>query len=387
MPNRHEATPPLAASAWSQGEDSVCQAVSSAVARLELDHAALVLVFPDAAVAPEEVLGQARAAAPQCRIAGMTSEGLITAEGVRSKGCAAIAFGSEAIVGIGAATDASHDLRAAGRAAAEAAIADVDLRPGHGVLLIFVDPDSGDEADAIDGAYAAAGAQVPLAGGGANGDAPVLFADELAASDAVVAVAIGSAAPIAVGMAHGCRPRSSPAIATRTEGRALLELNGRPAEAVYLEGLDWPGVALDDDDFESLAILHPLAQPELRGVPRLRHVRGRATGGGLACATPIPPNAAVWFTEQSQQTIVESAADAVHEALGPLPGGARAGLVFDCAARKRAVGSRLTEEAESLLSAFGDTAAVTGLYTRGEVGRTRGAKGDRNHAVVVVAFG
>jgi hypothetical protein len=28
-----------------------------------------------------------------------------------------------------------------------------------------------------------------------------------------------------------------------------------------------------------------------------------------------------------------------------------------------------------------------GLYTHGEVARLRGAKGDRNHAVVTVAFG
>jgi hypothetical protein len=30
---------------------------------------------------------------------------------------------------------------------------------------------------------------------------------------------------------------------------------------------------------------------------------------------------------------------------------------------------------------------VIGLYTHGEVARLRGAKGDRNHAVVTVAFG
>ena len=166
----------------------------------------------------------------------------------------------------------------------------------------------------------------------------------------------------------------------------MRELNGRPAEEVYLEGIGRAGATLDDDAFEALAVLHPLAQPELRGMLRLRHVKGRADGGGLACATRIPPNAAVWFTEQTPETIVASAGEAVQEALALLPDPPRAGLVFDCAARKRALGTALAEEAATLASAFGDVPALTGLYTRGEVGRTQGAKGDRNHAVVVVGF-
>ncbi len=46
----------------------------------------------------------------------------------------------------------------------------------------------------------------------------------------------------------------------------------------------------------------------------------------------------------------------------------------------------MTEETRTLRAAFGGDTPMTGLYTRGEVGRVRGAKGDRNHAIVVVAF-
>ena len=114
--------------------------------------------------------------------------------------------------------------------------------------------------------------------------------------------------------------------------------------------------------------------------------RGAPPAAGSPARRRIPPNAAVWFTEQTPETIVASAGDAVQEALALLPVPPRAGLVFDCAARKRALGPALAEEAATLASAFGDVPALTGLYTRGEVGRTQGAKGDRNHAVVVVGF-
>ncbi|HWT24853.1 MAG TPA: FIST N-terminal domain-containing protein [Solirubrobacteraceae bacterium] len=377
-------TTTLSASAWAEDVEAVGDAIASAVDTIDAPPA-LVLLFPDDSMPALSVLARAASAAPGAAVAGMTSDGLITREGVRSAGCGVAVFGPELAVGVGVAHDASDDVYAAGRAAAQAAVGDVDLRPGHAVLLLFVDPRSGDEAAAIDGAYSVVGGRIPLAGGGANGPDPCVLAGDTVSRDAVVAIALASPEPVAVGIAHGCRPRSSPAIATRTEGRAVLELNGRPAEEVYLEGLGRSGPPLDDDTFESLAVLHPLGQPELRGLLRLRHVRGRAEGGGLACATAIPANAAVWFTEQTVQTIVESAAGAVGTTLDLLPTAPRAALVFDCAARKRALGARASEEVDALLEAFGG-APVTGLYTRGEVGRTRGAKGDRNHAVVVVAF-
>jgi hypothetical protein len=116
-------------------------------------------------------------------------------------------------------------------------------------------------------------------------------------------------------------------------------------------------------------------------------VLGRGPEGGLECATHIPPNAAVDFMEQSPPDIVESSSRAVENALAGLGRPARAALVFDCAGRKRAVADSLAHEVEGLNAAFGErTPPLAGLFSHGEVFRLRGAKGDRNHAVVVAAF-
>lgn len=376
----------LVASAWAHGPEAADAAVRQAVGGLCGSPAALVLVFPDADDEVQGAVSAATHAALGTEVAGMTSQGIIASGAGHARGCSATAFSTQVTVGVGMAREASRDLREAGRAAAGQALEGLHLRPGHCVLLLFLDPRSGDEAAAIDGAYSVTGATVPLAGGGANGLRPAVIADGLASEDAVVAVALNSPRPVAVGVSHGCNPTSEPAIATRTEGRVLLELNGRPAEEVYLEGLGCGGETFDEAAFEALAVLHPLGQPEMRGQLRLRHVHGRAHDGGLACATPIPPNAAVWFTEQTPGTIVESARRAVSETLDLLPGVPRGGLVFDCAARRKALGDSVDDETSALLDAFGPDAPVAGLYTRGEVGRVRGAKGDRNHAIVVVAF-
>ena len=331
---------------------------------------------------------QSVAGAGGARLAGMSAVGMVTAGGLRREGCSAMAFGGEDIaVGVGVAQSASLDLSGAGSDATAGAVAGLELPAGRAVVLLFLDPRSGDEGQAIGGAYRVAGGRIPLAGGGANGMTPTLYADGSAYEDTVVAVAVGCSGSIEVATAHGCRPRGIPALVTRAKGRTVMELDGRPAESVYLELLGRPGATLTDEEFERLAVLRPLALPELRGNVRLRHVTGRAQGGGLACATAIPQNAAIWLAEQTEPLIVESAAHAAEAVTRGLPGPPKAALVFNCAARERALGPHAAEEADVLVSALGRVLPVAGLYTRGEVGRTRGSKGDLNHAVVVVGFG
>ena len=378
---------PFAAS-WADGRNAVHEAVVAAVAGLGGARPRLVLFFADATLQPDEVVKQSVAGAGGARLAGMSAVGMVTAGGLRREGCSAMAFGGEDVaVGVGVAQSASLDLSGAGSDATAGAVAGLELPAGRAVVLLFLDPRSGDEGQAIGGAYRVAGGRIPLAGGGANGMTPTLYADGSAYEDTVVAVAVGCSGSIEVATAHGCRPRGIPALVTRANGRTVMELDGRPAESVYLELLGRPGATLTDEEFERLAVLRPLALPELRGNVRLRHVTGRAQGGGLACATAIPQNAAIWLAEQTEPLIVESAAHAAEAVIRGLPGPPKAALVFNCAARERALGPHAEEEADVLVSALGRVLPVAGLYTRGEVGRTRGSKGDLNHAVVVVGFG
>jgi hypothetical protein len=201
----------------------------------------------------------------------------------------------------------------------------------------------------------------------------------------VVAVALAAPNGVGVGSAHGCRAIAAPAIVTRSDGLKVTELDGRPASEVYLERLGYADVVLSDVQFEALAVTHPLAQPELNGDTRLRHVRWRE-GTQLACATHLPPGAAVEFTQQGPDEMVEAAARAVDrsvEALGRTPGAA---LIFDCAGRKGAIGGALGLEQSALTSAFSETPPLAGAFTFGEIARSRGAKGDRNHAAVVATL-
>lgn len=375
----------LAAAGAASGVQATLEAVREAVDALGRDPG-LVLIFPTGDLDSREAATQAQAAGAGARIAGMTGTGVITPAGAMESGCSAIAFA--AAVGVGVGTGTSSDPRASGRTAAAEALSSIDQERVHAVLLLLVDSESGDQAEIVGGAYEIAGGRIPLAGGAAGG-AMALFADGEALSATVVAVAIASQAPIGVGIAHGCVPRGAPSIVTRSNGPVVLQLDGRPAEAVYLEKLGMGDVPLSDDDFEAIAMTHPLAQPGLRGDVWPRYVRGRALGGGLICATSIEANAAVDVCEQKPEATVRSAVAAVDEALEQLSAPAEAVVLFDCAARSARFGNPLAlREVESILSSVGHPLpAVAGVYTRGEIGRVRGAKGDRNHSLVVVALG
>jgi len=375
----------LAASASASGPNACAAAVEGAVATLDHDPG-LVLIFPAGHDDPDAAAGEARVAACGARVAGMTGTAAISAGDVIASGCSAIAISSALATGVGVAE--TDDPRRAGLHATETALAEID-DAAHAVVLLFVDSECGDQADIVAGAYAVAGGAVPLAGGAAGGPARARFVDGRALSRGVVAVAIGSAAPIGVGVAHGCVPRGVPSIVTRSAGHTILQLDGRPAQDVYFEKLGLADAELGDVEFEALATAHPLAQPELSGAVRPRYVRARCANGGLVCATPIERNAAVVICDQTAATIFESARAAVDDALAQLRGPAQAAVVFDCAARSawlsRSVARR---ELKSLVAAFGDPEpCVAGVYTRGEIGRARGAKGDRNHSIVVTAFG
>ncbi len=327
--------------------------------------------------------GEAAAGVP---LAGMTGNGLIASSGAILHGAVALAFAADTPIGIGVVRDAGRDLRAASRQATAEALAALGTGPEPTVVL-FLDTRSGDQAEAVGGAYSAAGSAAPLVGGGAGGPEPAQLLGSEAYTDSVIAIAIGGERRPGIGQAHGCRSHGATAIATRTSGRTLLELDGRPAAEVYLERHGLAGAELGDEEFEALAVTHPLAQPELNGSTRLRHVLGRRPEGALELSTHIPENAAVDFTRQAPEDIVEAAGRAVRSATARAAGPARAALVFDCAGRKRAAADSLGLEVEGIREGFGEEPPpYAGIFSHGEIFRLNGAKGDRNHAIVVAAF-
>ena len=306
---------------------------------------------------------QAHAAAGEARVAGMTGTGVITPGGAIESGCSAVAFDASVPVGIGTAL-----LRRPARRRAHCRRRSAGRRRSRGepcraptLRRLRVGRPSRDRRRGLRNR----GWAHPARGGAAGGDTRAQFADGWPLSGSVVAVAIASQQPIGVGISHGCVPRGTPSIVTRSHGRVLLQLDGRPAEAVYLEKIGVGDVPLSDDDFEAIAMAHPLAQPELRGDVRPRYVRGRMPGGGLVCATSIEANAAVDVCEQTPEAIVRSAVDGRRRSRAPFrPCRGSSALRLCC--KERAVRQSARRARSSRLSRQWDPPPQSQVPTHGE---------------------
>ncbi len=124
----------LAGAAWAAGTDAPQRAVEEAVSALDGGRPGLVLAFPDASLPAARAAEAVTTAAAGAPSAGMTSDGLLTADGLREDGCWALALGEAYTAQVGLAEGASVDLRDAGARAAARALDGLDLVPGHSVV-------------------------------------------------------------------------------------------------------------------------------------------------------------------------------------------------------------------------------------------------------------
>src|SRR4051794_1184450 len=190
----------VAGAASATGRNASAEAVEGAIAELG-GEAGLVLIFTSGDLGPDVAAREAQAAAGGAHVAGMTGTGVISADHLVEDGCSALAFSSALATGVGAAE--AGNARAAGREATAEALAAIEDE-AHCAVLLFIDSECGDQAEFVAGAYTVTGGRIPLAGGAAGGAVRARFANGRTVSQGVVAVAIGSSAPIGVGIAHGC---------------------------------------------------------------------------------------------------------------------------------------------------------------------------------------
>jgi hypothetical protein len=346
------------------------------------DGARLLLVFASGGYDLPALAAAVDAVAGGIPVAGCSSAGEIDASGAGTGSVVVLALGGDGLSFSTTAVSAIADPRDAGARAA-ACIGDVADRE-HRVLLLLTDGTPARQPDIVRGAYSVAGAGVPLVGGmgrlPCRGERPSLICGGKILQDAVIGVAIGSDAPLGVGVRHGWRPVGEPMLVTRATPGRVLELDGRRAADVYRERLGGAG-----QQPVAITLAHPLGMRRRVDEAHVRCVGDDGAGDG-SLSSSVPAGALVWLME-SDVAGVQAATDAAcREALHGLDGeSALALLVLDCDARLRFLGDRVGEEVDRIVAHAGD-AAVAGLYTHGEIARTRGSAGFHQQTLVVLAI-
>ncbi len=168
---------------------------------------------------------------------GCSTAGEIGIDGPADEGVVVVAFeGDGFAISTEVATQASAGLREAGATVAPCS-SEVPERP-HRVLTLLADGLAGDQQEIVRGAYSELGAEVPLVGGCA-GDLKLkatsqLYGDRVP-TDAVVAAAIASDAPVGIGIRHSWRTVGEPMLVTTSSANRAISLDHRPALDTYGE--------------------------------------------------------------------------------------------------------------------------------------------------------
>lgn len=349
------------------------------------DDPRLLIVFASSGHDLRAVAAGIAEAAPGIPVVGGTTAGEIEAAGPAQDTVQALALGGDGFSFSATAVSAAVDPRDAGARAA-ACVGDVAGAP-HRVLLLLSDGPNQIQPDIVRGAYSVAGAGVPLVGGLAGHRAPrgepqLLYGNTVLTAS-VIGVAIGSDAPIGVGVRHGWRPVGEPMLVTRVAAGRVLELDGRPAAAVYRERL---GGAADVPVDVAATLTHPLGMRRRIGEAHARWVDDDGAGDG-SLAGVVPAGALVWLMESDADGVIDATDAACREALDALGDEApRALVAFDCNARLQILGEDGARDEVARMAAHAGDAALTGWYTFGEIARTRGTAGFHQQTLVVLAL-
>jgi hypothetical protein len=349
------------------------------------DDPRLLLAFAAAAYDLPALAAGLAAAAPGIPLVGCTTAGELAPTGSHDGSLVVAALGGSGFaVSTVAIPDAAEDLRAAGVEAA-AALGDVADRP-HRVLLLLSDGLAGGQQELVRGAYSIAGAGVPLigacAGDGLRMRSTGQLHDGRALTGAVVAAAIGSDAPLGIGVRHGWRSVGEPLHVTRTDRAAIVTLDDRPALDVYLERLRAPEEAhRDRDAFARFAHGRPLGLRRKAGEEHVRLIIGADFDSRtLRTAAEVPQGGLAWMMAPEPGGVREAGPQACADAVSALDGAPPIGIVAFGAASRRSL-----PDEPAALRHHAAGAPVVGFYGYGEIARARGVSGFHNEALAVLA--
>jgi hypothetical protein len=378
------------------------RAGGEAAAAAQLDRLAkLLIVFCSAGYEAADVLEGICAVTPDdVLVVGGTSMGEIAA---CAPGVEEIGVGSAVVVtalGGPGFSVRSHVVRHASadrrQSGAEAASVMAGIDGSHMALLMIVDGLTREQHELVRGAYSVLGASVPMVGGCSADNLAYALTHQFHGTgagverlvDAIVAVGLGSSAPIGIGIAHGWAKQGVPMVVTSSDGGEVFLIDGEPALDVYLRRIGAGRSLLDDvDRFRDAAFEHPLGMSRRSGEDiRVVH-SADAERGSLLCLADVPQGALVWTMTTDAAALVAAAARSCDQAVAALGGASPLGVVvFDCGARKLKLGADNVRAEQHAIAMSAAGAPFGGFYTFGEIARTNGSRGMHHLTVVTLAF-
>jgi len=382
--------------------DAVIQAYDKLVVQLGATPSLLIVHSP-VADNVDEMLTALHARAPQVALHGGTScLGVMTQAGAHTQNGGGLAlFGivdPEGSYGVGAAVIADTP-GAAARQAINAALDRADRR-GETPAMVWMTSAPGCEEELISAIATVVGDHVPIAGGSAADNTVQgewkQFANGEIYSNAVVVTAMFPSTDVMFSFHSGYEPTDVKGIVTKSAGRTLMEIDGRPAAAVYNE---WLGglisdALVDGGNILSTTSLHPLGRIAgyVGSAPYyvLSHPNAVTADGALTLFTQAARGDELVLMRGTADSLISRASrvvTAMFDMYSVSPADVEGALIVYCAGCMLTVKDRINEVAESLRDALPGT-PLLGTFTFGEQGCFLGGENRHGNLMIsVLMFG
>jgi hypothetical protein len=353
----------------------------------ELDSArTLVTAFAPTAYAERDDFWASIAAAfPRSHVLSCSSAGAIAGEHVVDDTAVAVVARFDR-AGLASASVPIQALEMSRRAGQKLGRALAEGNP-HAVIVV-ADGMHAQGAELVQGIAEALPAGTRIVGGMAGDGAACqrtwTLVEGVPRSGWVAAVALSG--PVEVGAAAhgGWRAFGPPRRVSRAEGSVVLELDGRPALAVYAEQLGDLARGLP-----AAAKRFPLAVrvDGNDGTELMRTVQAIDTAAqSLSCAGDVPQGSVVRLARAGHEQLIDSA-QRVAIAAVPRDGTPVLALAISCASRREALGELCDDEAAVTHAALPPGSTQFGFYAYGEVAPSARAACDlHNQAISLVTI-
>ena len=352
--------------------------------------AKLLIVFCSDSYDLHALLSGVDATAPGVPLIGCSTAGEIATGGPGDASIVVVALGGDGFsVATAAASGAAEGLRDASAEVATC-IERIENKP-HRVLLMLSDGLAGDQQEVVRGAYSVAGASIPLVGGCAGDDlkmkSTMQLHDRTVLRNSIVAAAIGSDAPMGIGVRHGWRKVGEPMLVTSSSTNRVYTLDDEPALDAYLRRLNAPDAARSDAAaFTQFALTHPFGLTRRSGEEVRFIAEANFDDRSIGCIAEVPQGGLTWLMEGDDESVLAATEAACTDALASLGDHEPIGLLaFDCIARRGVLGDDGIRREVADIGRLARGAPVAGFYTYGEFARTRGLSGFHNQTLVVLA--
>ena len=321
---------------------------------------------------------------PGLQLIGCTTHGEISSDGFAEDSVVLMLFHSDCVeFGAGVGEGVRADPTGAARRAAAAA-KDRLTQPVR--LGLTVPEGLGlDMRTLTDTLHAAAGSDAVVCGGLAGDQVRFeqthQFCNGRLYSDAVPVIFFAGPIRVATGVASGWVPMGEEHRLTKTEGQAIVEIDGEPVRTVwerYFGSFEIRGsrnqfaIYPDGADREAAREFYLCAPSHFR------------EDGSLAMLNPVIEGARLRFTDATREQVMDGAGTSAASARAGYADTPDAALVFSCAGRHALLGTQVGREVGLLQEHVGADVPTIGFYTYGEICPLPGSPTPYTHGTTFV---